>query len=43
MDIDELLGRKAVGIDKPEDYIAWALAQLAAGADSRNAAQRQRW
>lgn len=38
MCIDELMGRRAVGSDRPEDYIAWAVECLAGGSSSENVA-----
>jgi hypothetical protein len=38
MDIEELFGRHAIGIDRPEDYIKWAEEQLASGVNSVNIA-----
>ena len=36
MEIVELLGKRALGRDRPEDYISWAEEQLVAGVDSEN-------
>lgn len=38
MNVEELFGRYATGIDKPEDYIKWAEEQLLAGSNSVNMA-----
>jgi hypothetical protein len=38
MRIEELTGRKALGIDVPEDYVNWAVECLTAGSSSENVA-----
>lgn len=38
MRIEELAGRKALGIDMPEDYVNWAVECLAAGSSSESVA-----
>jgi len=38
MCLDELMGRRALGSDRPEDYIAWAVECLAGGSSSENVA-----
>jgi len=38
MELDELFAHHSLGIDKPEDYINWAVDQLLAGSDSTNVA-----